>query len=194
VLSFGRPHLDALQCLNELRLLVLAQRRIASTITVILQLVLAKRRFARVMFPCPQLARVRHSVAAVATLCDAAHAHAPERLDRHWQAFLLNVRVLPELFTLTPRVHQPILRQREHMAAPNRGAAHPNAPQRLEARRRGLVLRVAVAQTPEITAPPAKELPVFADGEGRAPTGTHAAQAHPLEPLDEDRPQRIVFH
>jgi hypothetical protein len=48
---------------------------------------------------------------------DAANTHAAERLNRLRQQLTLDMRVAQDslIEILTPSVHQPVLRQREHM-------------------------------------------------------------------------------
>jgi hypothetical protein len=61
----------------------------------------------------------------------------------------------------TKRVHQPILRQHDGMFPSTRHTAHADAPHRLDALGRGLILRVAMAEKPVLALPPREELSVL---------------------------------
>jgi hypothetical protein len=78
------------------------------------------------------------------------------------------------------------------MAKPNRDAAHPNAPHRLDARRRGLAFLVFVADK-ESAISPRKVFSFLADGKGHITAGEQAAHAHAPEPLDKGRPEQIFL-
>src|SRR6056297_2722165 len=91
--------------------------------------------FTAVASPRPHLASVRHCVTATFARGDAAHAYVPERLDRRWQQLALGVWISKECprSVHTPRIHPTVIRQRERMPVTNRGTAHRNASQRLNA-------------------------------------------------------------
>jgi hypothetical protein len=79
------------------------------------------------------------------------------------------------------------------MILSNRDAAHPNTPQRLGALGRGLVLRVAVAQTPVCAVSPRIKLTDLADGTGHTPFRVQAAHAHSPEALPDGQLERIIL-
>src|SRR6056297_634758 len=78
------------------------------------------------------------------------------------------------------------------MKQTRREACHPNAPQRLDGLRRGLIFPVAMAEEPVLALPPREELSSLTDGEACGKVCDYAAHTPSPKPLDENRPWLIL--